>query len=388
MAADRAAVVRRRRVALVLFAALAFAVGVALGSSGDDAPEEGTDAAAPPSPPSCPERIAGSARRLVGQLLMVRMEATATDGLVERVRNAELGGVILFPPEGTAPAVLGAEVATLRRAAKRAGAPAPLVATDQEGGEVERLPELPPERSAPELGSAGARAAADEGRATGAALRELGIDVDLAPVLDVPAVDDAFIASRSFSDDPQRAGELGVAFGEGLQAEGVAATAKHFPGLGLAVENTDLVPSPIDASRAEIDSGLSPFEAAIEASFGLVMIANATYPALDPDRPASQSRRVVTRLLRDDLGYEGVIITDDLGAGAITGAGIDEATAAVGAVKAGADLALVALTDGTAAADALLQALRAGELDRAALEESCARVTALRERLAGGEPVS
>jgi beta-N-acetylhexosaminidase len=380
---DRAAVVRRRRVALVLFAALAFAVGLALGAAGDDPSEDGTEAAAPPPPPSCPERIASNARRLVGQLLMVRMEATATDGLLQRVRDAELGGVIVFPPEGTVPADLGAEITALRRAAKRAGAPPPLVATDQEGGEVERLPELPPERSASEMGSAGARVAAEEGRATGAALRELGIDVDLAPVLDVPAVDGAFIASRSFGDDPQRAGELGVAFGEGLQSEDVAATAKHFPGLGLAVENTDLVPSPIDASRVEIEAGLPPFEAAIEAGFELVMVANATYPALDPDQPASQSRRVVSKLLRDELGFEGVIITDDLGAGAITGIGIDEATAAVGAIRAGADLALVALTDGNVAADALLRALRAGELDRGALEASCARITVLRERLAG-----
>jgi beta-N-acetylhexosaminidase len=113
------------------------------------------------------------------------------------------------------------------------------------------------------------------------------------------------------------------------------------------------------------------------------MVANATYPTLDPERPASQSRRVISKLLRDELGFDGVIITDDLGAGAITGAGIDEASAAVGAVKAGADLALVALTDGAAAVDALLQALRSGELDRDALDASCARITALRERLAG-----
>ncbi len=168
-----------------------------------------------------------------------------------------------------------------------------------------------------------------------------------------------------------------------MQQRGVAATAKHFPGLGLATENTDLAPSAIDASRAELEAGLEPFRAAIEAGFELVMIANATYPALDPELPASQSRRVIEGLLRRRLGYRGVVITDDLGAGALTGAGLDEGEAAVGAARAGADLLLFALSDGAAAREALVRAIRSGELDRDAVVASCARTTALRARLAG-----
>ena len=94
------------------------------------------------------------------------------------------------------------------------------------------------------------------------------------------------------------------------------------------------------------------------------MVANATYPAFDPDRPASQSRRVIEGLLRRRLGYRGVVITDDLGAGALTGAGLDEGAAAVGAARAGADLLLFALSDGAAAREALVEAIRSGELDR------------------------
>ena len=126
-----------------------------------------------------------------------------------------------------------------------------------------------------------------------------------------------------------------------------------------------------------------PFEAAIDAGFELVMVSNATYPALDPKRPASQSRRVVEGLLRERLGFDGAVITDDLGAGALVGAGLDEGEAAVGAARAGADLLLVALTEGTQASDALVRAIRGGELERERLLSSCARTTALRERLAG-----
>ena len=373
---------------MIVVAALAFVGGALIargGSSDDPAPTAGEPGAPSPvaaQPSTCPEPVASSPRRLAGQLLIVRMEATATDGLRERVRDGELGGVILFPPEGTDPAALGEQIEALRRVAERAGTPAPLVAIDQEGGEVERLPSLPPDRSAPEIGRAGEPAAAAEGRATGRALRALGIDVDLAPVLDVPSVDGAFIASRAFSSDPGRAAARAVAFGTTLQAEGVAATAKHFPGLGMAVANTDLEPSPVDASRAELEAGLAPFEAAIDAGFELVMVSNATYPAFDPDRPASLSRRIVDGVLRERLGFEGAVITDDLGAGGIAGAGIDEATAAVESARAGADLLLFALTEGTVAADALAGAIRSGDLDRERLLASCARTTALRARLA------
>ncbi len=388
-AAALRATVRRRRIALAAVAALALAAGivVASGDGGGSDPPEDSPAADGVSPvaeaPQCPAEIASDPRRLAGQMLIVRMEATATDALRRRLSTGEIGGVILFPPDGADPAALGGQVAELRQAAAKAGAPAPLVAIDQEGGEVERLPGLPPEHSPAEIALDGARAARTEGQDTGRALSELGIDVDLAPVLDVPGVEGAFIASRAYSDDPAEVARLGATFGTAMQDQGVAATAKHFPGVGLAVENTDLGASAIDASEAELEPGLVPFEAAIDAGFELVMVSNATYPALDPKRPASQSRRVVEGLLRERLGFDGAVITDDLGAGALVGAGLDEGEAAVGAARAGADLLLVALTEGTQASDALVRAIRGGELERERLLSSCARTTALRERLAG-----
>jgi beta-N-acetylhexosaminidase len=377
-AARRAAAARRRRlVALAATAAAAAVGGAIVGAGGEDEDEEPAPTATPP--PACPTQIAANPRRLAGQMLIVRMEATATEGLRRRVRRGAIGGVVLFPPEGTRASELRRELASLRQAAGSAGLPQPLVMIDQEGGEVKRLPALPPDRPPARLGARGEAAAFEEGRATGAELAAIGIDVDLAPVLDVPTSVDAFIASRAFGSDPAEVARVGVAFGEGLQAARVAATAKHFPGLGDATVNTDLAPSTIEATPAELRSALEPFRAAIAGGLDLVMVANAAYPAYDPERIASQSPRVIEGLLRRRLGFDGAVITDDLGAEALVQAGIGEAEAAVGAARAGADLLLFAQSSGGAAREALVRALRRGELEREALIGACARSNALRE---------
>jgi beta-N-acetylhexosaminidase len=147
--------------AAVAVAALVAGMVVGSGAGGEDG---GGKASGGPSVevPSCPDRIASSRRRLVGQMLIVRMEATATDALRERLAAGAIGGVVLFPPEGTDPDALGDQVAALRRAAGRAAGPPPLVAIDQEGGEVERLPGLPPGRSPAEIATGGGRAATAE----------------------------------------------------------------------------------------------------------------------------------------------------------------------------------------------------------------------------------
>ncbi len=382
----RARVVRRRRLGLCAVAALAAAAGLLTGSraGSDDSGDDNGPTAIAPAAAACPPEVGASRRRLVGQMLVVRMEATASDGLRRAARRGAIGGVVLFPPAGTDTGELRAQIASLRAAARRGGAPAPLVAIDQEGGEVKRLAELPPDSGAPELGAEGPKAALAAGRDTGSALARLGIDVDLAPVLDLPTVPGAFIAARAFGDDPRAAGRAALAFAEGLRAGGVAATAKHFPGLGAAVANTDLGPSVISADRAALGPGLMPFRSAVAAGIDLVMVSNATYPALDAAAPASLSRRITSGLLRGRLGYRGVVITDDLGAGALAQSGFDEGRGAVAAAAAGADLLLLALSDGERAREALLRGLRSGALSRRRLIASCARVTALRERLGAG----
>ncbi len=357
----------------------ALIAGAIVGSSASTG--EGDPASETAAVPTCPEEIAAKPNRLAGEMLMVGMEATATDGLRHALHAGEIGGVIVFPPAGTDESALADEIGKLERVAARSGQPPPLVATDQEGGEVKRFADLPPDLSAPEMAAQGANETEKQGRKTGRALAGLGINVDLAPVADVPAVDGAFMESRSFGHRPGRVAKLVTAFGSGLQGAGVAATAKHFPGLGHATENTDFGPSTVDASRHAIARGFVPFRAAANDGFDLVMTSNAIYPAYDGEQPASLSKRFVSGILREQLGFEGVVITDALGAGAITGAGYDSGEAAIAAARAGNDILLFA---GDAPLKPLTHAIRTHDNLRARAESACARINALRESFATG----
>ncbi len=374
------AAARRRRAALGVTAAAALIAGAVVGAGASNGGEEeprGTAAAAA----TCPSEIASKPGRLAGEMLIVGMEGTATRATRRALKRGEIAGVILFPPPEVGLGALEDEIAKLHRIARRSGQPPPVVAVDQEGGEVKRFSSLPPELSAPQMGAKGAREARSQGRKTGRALAKLGINVDLAPVADVPAVDGAFIASRAFGNQPGRVSRLVAAFGEGLEDGGVAATAKHFPGLGRATVNTDFEPSSIDASRHAIARGFPPFRPA--GGFPLVMVSNAIYPAYDKEHPASLSRRIVSGILREQLGYQGVIITDALGAGAITGAGYDSGEAAIAAAKAGDDLLLYASSDVSSTHKDLTRAIRRRERLRERATDACVRVNVLRDGFAG-----
>jgi beta-N-acetylhexosaminidase len=354
-------------------------VVVALSAGGDDGAPDATTTASLPA--ECTGDAPADLRRRLGGRIVVRMEGEATGTLLRQARAGEIGGVVLFPPEGQDPAALGAEVDRLQAAAAESGGPPLVVAIDQEGGEVKRLASLPPDVAPPEL--AGDPAAAEEqGRATGEALAGIGVNVDLAPVLDVPASPDSFVASRAFGADPGSVAEGGTAFASGLRAGGVEATAKHFPGLGRSAANTDLEPSEVAAGETALRADLEPFEAAIGADIGLVMLASATYPALDPELPAFASPAIADGLLRGELGFGGVTITDDLGAGAVR-AVLSPAEAAVAAAAGGSDLLLYALDPAPDVLEGLVRAAERGELDPAAIEASCIRTASLRAGLGG-----
>ncbi|HSI79875.1 MAG TPA: glycoside hydrolase family 3 N-terminal domain-containing protein [Solirubrobacterales bacterium] len=375
--------IRRRRVAVGAIAALALIAGVAVGagSDGDDAPSEGEPAAGP----ACPPEVAGAPRLLAGQKLIVRMEDEATPELVEAARDGEIAGVIVFPVAISEPQDLVPEIRRLQRAASRGGHPPLLVMIDQEGGAASRFPLHPPQRYPALLAESGSRRDSRlEGQATGNFLAEIGVGIDLAPVLDVPASPDSAMALRAFGDTPRRVERLGVAFAEGLGDEGTVAVPKHFPGLGRAEVSTDGAPVTIDASRRQLRGDLVPFRAAIEAGVEMIMISLAAYPAYGSDAPAVFSPEVVGDLLRTELGFEGVTITDDLEAPGATGTGVDEGEAAVAAAAAGVDLLLFALGGGDDARLALARAIRRGRLDQSALEQSCARLVELRGRAAEG----
>ena len=375
-------VARRRRRALGALAVAAAAAGliVGAGAGGDSA---GTAA----EPGFCDQQGRDALSRVAGQKVMVRMEGRVTPALLREAREGAIGGVVLFPPTDIASQRLAAELERLQAAAAQAGGPRLLVAIDQEGGIVERLPALPPQLSPYTIAQNDDRQAAVlEGRATGFQLRELGIDVNLAPVLDVPVSEQQFMAPRAFGTTPEQVSRLGLAFASGMRREAVAATAKHFPGLGRAVENTDFAPTEIDTTRRGLADDLEPFEAAVAQGIDLVMLSSAAYPGLRARGPAVLSRAVATDLLRGELGFQGVSITDDLLAPAIA-AGYSRREAAVLAAAAGLDVLLFAAEETSGTADALVAAIETRELSEEEMRASCARIVALKDRLAAGAPL-
>jgi beta-N-acetylhexosaminidase len=239
------------------------------------------------------------------------------------------------------------------------------------------VPWAPPAASAPEQQAAGSVRA--DAEAAGAALRGLGITVSLAPVGDVPSVAGAALAGRAFASEPDAVSAAMTAAVEGWRAGGVAATAKHFPGLGGATVNTDDGPATVGRSRAELEqTDLPPFAAAIEAGVPLVMVGHARYPALDPDRIASQSELIVRGLLRERMGFDGVVVTDSMEAQASLATG-DIGTVSERAVRAGSDLLLLTGRGSYAPVYEHLLALAArAPAFRARVREAAARVLALK----------
>src|SRR4051794_824816 len=320
-------------------------------------------APAQPAQPSVP------LSRLVGAKVIVRFTGTTPPpDLLRRVRAGLVGGVILFPDNIGSRAQVRALTGALRRAARQGGSAGFVVAVDQEGGEVKRL-SGPPNRSPTQLAAAGSGAAEAEGAATGRYLSSLGINVDLAPVLDVP-VPGSFIASRTFGSTPAGVARVGGAFAAGLEGSGVAATLKHFPGLGRATANTDTGSSSVGASRSALRRDMAPFGAAIDGGASMVMMSSAGYPSL-AGGPAVLSPAVVRGELRQRLGFDGVVVTDDLEGGAVR-AVMPPGAAAVAAARAGVDMVLFAQRpeSGTAAYEALYAAARSGRLGRSPLERS------------------
>jgi beta-N-acetylhexosaminidase len=316
--------------------------------------------------------------RLVGQKIMTALDGAAPDAaLLARVRAGEVGGVILFSRNTASTAELANEVAQLQAAAAAGGNPPLLVAVDQEGGAVKRLAAGPPDLSPASMGSASR--ARSEGSATAAYLRRLGIDVDLAPVLDTPYGPGSWLGSRAFSRSPRTNARLGGAFVSGLQSGRVAATAKHFPGLGTARATTDTANVVLSTSKQALEARLAPFRAAIDAGVDLVMVSNAGYTALDPSgAPAVLSRPIVTGLLRGALGFRGVTISDALEAPGPR----NRPNAAVAASLAGMDVLLyVSEADSAAAYTQLVAAAREGRLPRPDLVASWRRIEALKRSL-------
>ena len=329
--------------------------------------------AAGPAPAS---RATRGALTAAGGVVMGTLSTPPTPAFLARVRRGQMTGVLLLG-RWPSPAVVSSTTAALQRAACTRGEPM-LVAADQEGGVVKRLPWAPPTLAPAQMGTA-----AEAGRqaaATAPALRQAGIDVDFAPVVDTPSSAKSFLGTRAFSRSTRLNSQLGAAFVDGLQGAGIAATAKHFPGLGEAPANTDDEPVVVSAPRWKLREGLAPFRAAAAADVKLVMVSSATYPALDPSGlPAVFSRGLVTGLLRGELGFEGVVVTDALD----TPGPARVWHAATRAIAAGVDL----LVFGSEAPSERAYATLAADAPkyphlRARLAESAGRIAELKQWLA------
>ena len=326
---------RRRLVVLAVAAVLALIAGIAVGSgAGDDddrAPPPRRDARRPgaaAAPRRSKESRGLSLRKQVGQLVVMRFNGPGPPEYVPRaLRAGRAAGVILFADNVASRSDLRRLVRVLQRGARGSA----LVATDQEGGEIRNLPWARPlegqsAAATPERARADARGAARD-------LRAAGVNVNLAPVADVASGAGSVMSGRAYPGGPEEVAALTRAAVEAYRGTRVAATVKHFPGLGGATANTDDEPVSLTRTPEQLlGEDLPPFRAAIAADVPLVMASHAVYPSLDPDAIASQSRYVLHRLLRQRLGFRGVVVTDSLEAQAVTArAGPGAVGGAVGA---------------------------------------------------------
>lgn len=320
---------------------------------------------------------------VAGQVIVAEWRGTSPP--VRLVRELHLGGVIAFESNVVSAAQITAVNRALNRQVRRAW---PLfLGVDQEGGVVERM------RSAatrfPTFMSTGAADDVALTRqayaASGAELRGLGFTVDFAPDADVTSgPGDPTIGSRSASSSPEVVAEQVIAAATGFAESGVLPVVKHFPGHGSVPADSHLTLPVQTKSREELEaSDLVPFRSAVEAGLPAVMVGHLDVRAIDPRVPSSLSRAVVTGLLRDELGFGGLVVTDSLAMTGVT-RGRDPGRTAVQALRAGSDVLLMPPSPAVARA-ALVRAVRTGELSRRRLEQAAARQIALLTHLAGGK---
>jgi beta-N-acetylhexosaminidase len=316
---------------------------------------------------------------LAGQVIVADWSGTSAP--VAMVRDLHLGGVIAFTGNVASARQVRAVNRTLARRVPRDW---PLfLSVDEEGGIVERLDGV-----ATRLPAFMAAGAADDTTLTrstyaalGGELRGLGFTVDFAPDADVTSgPDDPTIGSRSAGSDPARVGRHVTASASGLVRAGVVPVLKHFPGHGSVTDDSHhVLPVQRRSVRKLARTELRPFAEAIDTGLPAVMTGHLDVRAVDPGVPSSLSRKVTTGMLRRDLGFEGLVVTDSLEMGAVTRSH-DSARSAVAALRAGADVVLMP-PDPAAARAGIIRAVRSGALSRARLRQAAARQVALLEHL-------
>ncbi|WP_337017402.1 beta-N-acetylhexosaminidase [Oceanobacillus massiliensis] len=331
----------------------------------------------------------------IGQMLMPDFRNWDGENVTEMlpeieqlVKDYHLGGVILFAENVVATEQTAQLVADYQEASEKYGL---LMTIDQEGGIVTRLQSGTHMPGNMALGAARSpETAQDVGQVIGEELNALGINMNLAPVLDVNNnPDNPVIGVRSFGESPELVANIGTAYIQGLQSTGVAATAKHFPGHGdTAVDSHLGLPEVGHDKERLLAVELYPFQQAMQEGIDAIMTAHVTFPKIDDTKvisqkdgteislPATLSHKVLTGLMREEMGFDGVIITDALNMGAIADH-FGTVDAAIRSVKAGTDIVLmpVGLED---VADGLLEAVETGEITEERIEQSVRRILTLK----------
>lgn len=282
----------------------------------------------------------------VGQLFMAGLPATTLDHDTETlIRDFNPGGMILFSRNVKDPTQLAELCFDIQEATLRYHGHKIFLAVDQEGGRVARL-KKPfsefPGNSAIGIDKDPLKKAEEFGQVTAKEMKMVGLNMNLAPVVDVRQGEiERHLDGRTFGDDPEKVSVLGRTVIKSLQENGIMAVAKHFPGLGRAKVDPHINLPSIDMTKWEFEhTNLPPFKAAIEENVSGIMTSHAVYDHLDPHRPATLSPRIINGLLRNEMGYEGLILSDDLEMGAI-GNRWGIAKGALRAFEAGVDLLLV-----------------------------------------------
>jgi beta-N-acetylhexosaminidase len=318
---------------------------------------------------------------MVGQMFVVSVGGTQPDYYIEKmVRKRNIGGVILFDYNMESEEQVVSLTGRLQRLSMQTEPAVPLfVAVDQEGGDIASAPWVAPQPAAAEVGSRGDPEEAYDIAATiGRQLLRAGINTNFAPVVDTGF--GAAIGNRSYGEDPEQVARMGAAAVEGFERAGVISAAKHFPNHGPATSDShaDLPVIRHDAKTLE-SHDLPPFEAAVDAGVPMVMVGHLLYPAIDPHNPASLSRDAISKLRRD-LGFDGVVVTDDLAMAGAKGGGTP-AEAAVRAVQAGADLLILSSPpqQQADAYDAVVAAVESGKIPRSRIEKSVERLLTVKE---------
>ncbi len=355
----------------------------------DDAEPSGTPIPTDPIRAAVAEM---SVDQKVGQMLMLGFSGTIVDSTVEsQIRDWRIGGLVFLGSNAQGAREIAEFTHQAQEIAMESTGYGLLLSIDQEGGEVLRLnPPFTEFPAAADIGVAGDSVLArDIGNAIGEEMGSVGLNMDLAPVLDVGQSSPA-IGTRSFAEDEVTVSKMGAAFIAGLSSAGIVSTAKHFPGHGSVAVDSH-VALPVDYRESDVISAvdLEPFRAAITAGVDVVMTAHVSYPGLDPgpSRPATVSPPIVTDLLRGQLGYEGVIITDNIMMGGITDV-YSPGRGAVEAIKAGADIVLASASfaDQAAIRQTILEAVASGEIAPERLDESVERILRLKQRYSVGAP--